>query len=144
VPWKSAGGNTGHGKFVQELQAKAQAHNGLDLGQHGHFQERLDIFNSMIMQPDSLETGFYCGGKFANASEFVAIKGLPYVCCNTCRSSLIPKEKLMKCSRCKCVWYCSRQHQLDDWPKHKKICASLAAYRKDKEKMKQVVETSAA
>ncbi len=31
-------------------------------------------------------------------------------------------ECKMKCTRCKSVWYCSRECQGTDWPKHKKIC----------------------
>lgn len=30
-----------------------------------------------------------------------------------------------KCSRCKLAWYCSRDCQVKDWPKHKQVCAKL-------------------
>lgn len=31
-------------------------------------------------------------------------------------------EDLMRCARCKQVWYCSRDHQRNDWPSHKLTC----------------------
>ena len=32
------------------------------------------------------------------------------------------KKDLLKCSRCKCVCYCSKEHQRADWSSHKKVC----------------------
>lgn len=29
---------------------------------------------------------------------------------------------LLRCTRCKAVYYCSRAHQKDDWPQHKLVC----------------------
>jgi hypothetical protein len=31
-------------------------------------------------------------------------------------------EKMKKCSRCKLIWYCSKEHQVQDWPVHKRFC----------------------
>ena len=28
----------------------------------------------------------------------------------------------IRCSGCKKVYYCSKEHQLADWPSHKKVC----------------------
>merc|ERR1712154_269596 len=36
--------------------------------------------------------------------------------CNKCKD-------LLRCSRCKCVWYCSTKHQAKDWPFHQTICS---------------------
>eukprot|EP00494_Astrolonche_serrata_P033436 UN33705 len=32
------------------------------------------------------------------------------------------KQDLLRCSRCKVVWYCNEQHQREDWGFHQKIC----------------------
>ena len=29
---------------------------------------------------------------------------------------------VMRCSNCKCAFYCSRQHQIDDWDRHQPFC----------------------
>jgi hypothetical protein len=33
---------------------------------------------------------------------------------------------LLRCSRCKLVKYCTKEHQLSDWPEHKLECARMA------------------
>ena len=35
------------------------------------------------------------------------------------------KKKLQRCSGCKCVRYCCKECQLNDWKNHKKICIKL-------------------
>lgn len=47
----------------------------------------------------------------------------PIVVCHTCR---LPKPS-QKCSKCLGVYYCSRDCQRIDWPKHKKICAATTS-----------------
>jgi len=32
-------------------------------------------------------------------------------------------QDLLRCSRCKCVWYCGTGHQAKDWPFHQTICS---------------------
>jgi hypothetical protein len=51
-----------------------------------------------------------------------------------------PENELMRCSRCKVALYCSKQCQEDHYPNHKKYCRSLAATRKDKEKIKEIIK----
>ncbi len=29
---------------------------------------------------------------------------------------------LQRCSRCKSIWYCGRDHQLQDWAVHRQVC----------------------
>lgn len=38
--------------------------------------------------------------------------------CEVCRS----KESLLRCGRCKSVYYCGRLHQRKHWKKHKAVC----------------------
>jgi len=43
----------------------------------------------------------------------------PYDCCNGDNGDL-------KCTRCKCAFYCSQACQKKDWKEHKKVCNALA------------------
>lgn len=36
------------------------------------------------------------------------------------------KAAYKRCSKCKSVWYCSRECQVGDWPTHKPTCNKLA------------------
>ncbi|KAL6440026.1 hypothetical protein ACFW04_002989 [Cataglyphis niger] len=36
-------------------------------------------------------------------------------------------DKLQRCSRCKAVFYCTREHQRRDWKRHKEFCATHPA-----------------
>ena len=49
------------------------------------------------------------------------------------------KPALQRCSKCKHSWYCSRDCQLRQWKKHKKLCAIMGEQRKvhDEEKQKR-------
>ena len=42
--------------------------------------------------------------------------------CECCHKTGV---RMMKCARCKAVWYCSIDCQREDWPAHKKVCQSL-------------------
>lgn len=42
----------------------------------------------------------------------------PSVSCAECGTS----ENLLKCSQCKVVYYCSKEHQVFNWKKHKSFC----------------------
>jgi len=39
--------------------------------------------------------------------------------CAICKKT----SDLLRCSRCKCVWYCGTKHQAKDWPFHQTICS---------------------
>lgn len=47
--------------------------------------------------------------------------------CHVCKW---PSPNLKKCSRCKVLYYCSRDHQLQDWPSHKSICKAITNVNK--------------
>ena len=49
-----------------------------------------------------------------------------------------------RCSRCKMAWYCSRDHQLRQWKKHKQICAMFTESRANAEDSKKATNQSAA
>lgn len=36
-------------------------------------------------------------------------------------------DKLLRCSRCKAVFYCTKEHQKRDWKRHKEFCATHPA-----------------
>ncbi|XP_038066578.1 egl nine homolog 1-like [Patiria miniata] len=42
--------------------------------------------------------------------------------CKCCKST----ENLKTCSKCKSVFYCSREHQLQDWKKHRRYCKKIS------------------
>ena len=39
--------------------------------------------------------------------------------CNTCQ---LTQQDLLRCSKCKAVYYCGPPCQKQDWPSHKLIC----------------------
>ena len=43
--------------------------------------------------------------------------------CKVCES----QESLKRCAKCKTVYYCTREHQTQDWRNHKTDCKKLAA-----------------
>ncbi|KIJ11670.1 hypothetical protein PAXINDRAFT_171705 [Paxillus involutus ATCC 200175] len=49
-------------------------------------------------------------------------KSTSRVACTTCVTVL---NKVLTCQRCKSVWYCSRQCQKKDWPRHKPTCTPV-------------------
>jgi hypothetical protein len=46
--------------------------------------------------------------------------------CQVCSKEESGEVKLFKCSRCKSVLYCGRDHQKQHYPQHKKHCKSIA------------------
>lgn len=56
----------------------------------------------------------------AVSSEFLKANQKYFgVQCTQCQKRL---EKLLKCAKCKSVWYCSKECQKKHWPKHKPTC----------------------
>ncbi|XP_069118295.1 egl nine homolog 1-like isoform X2 [Argopecten irradians] len=66
-------------------------------------------------------------------------KSVPFVLkCNVCGSS----SSLKRCSRCKQVVYCSREHQLKDWSAHKLSCQVTLGQNRPKSNMCEVITLS--
>ena len=46
--------------------------------------------------------------------------------CHKCdKTGKRKKDKLSKCARCHAVTYCSRECQVEDWPRHKENCVPI-------------------
>lgn len=61
---------------------------------------------------------------------------------NSCRVCL-STENLLRCSRCKSVYYCSKDHQRQDWRRHKQQCCQTGT-RCERDYVKTLLNQSAA
>ena len=41
------------------------------------------------------------------------------------------KQAFKRCSKCRSVWYCSKECQVGDWPEHKVSCNRIAKEAKE-------------
>ena len=46
-------------------------------------------------------------------------------CCMLCKKGGSKSEHLKQCSRCSCLFYCSKECQKKDWKSHKVLCSYL-------------------
>ena len=75
------------------------------------------------------------GIRYGRGREGVSFR-LKFNWCSLCGAGSEPDSapvKLMKCSMCRNVLYCSRDCQQKDWREHKKKCKDLAARLKEEE-----------
>ncbi|KAF9474260.1 hypothetical protein BDN70DRAFT_884996 [Pholiota conissans] len=49
------------------------------------------------------------------------------VSCSQCMKPSSNGAELLKCSKCKIAWYCSRECQKAQWPTHKKVCKEASS-----------------
>ena len=49
----------------------------------------------------------------------------PYAC-HACKRGPLTNTKLLTCTGCRIIKYCSREHQRDDWKSHKLWCRAFA------------------
>lgn len=66
--------------------------------------------------------------------EVFMLKGEKY--CNVCKQ--MDSDKLSRCSGCKIVYYCCKEHQTSDWKNHKKVCKKLKESFKNEEDLEQM------
>ena len=53
-------------------------------------------------------------------------------CCKLCHTEI----DLKKCSKCRSVWYCSKEHQTEDWKRHKdQECKIFCRTRESQKKL---------
>jgi len=63
-----------------------------------------------------IKTGLSVGGEFKERKLDKELK--PEKICFVCKST----NNLKLCGKCKIIYYCSREHQSEDWKRHKKEC----------------------
>ena len=57
--------------------------------------------------------------------------------CEVCKKSDI---KLLRCSKCRSVYYCTKEHQQTDWKTHKTVCGQLEKKRIELEKKDPLID----
>lgn len=60
-----------------------------------------------------------------------------------CQKCATAKGKLLRCSRCLVVFYCSKEHQISDFREHKEDCAFIKKAREASAKYELVLRKSA-
>ncbi|SPO05148.1 uncharacterized protein DNG_07834 [Cephalotrichum gorgonifer] len=63
--------------------------------------------------------GSAAGASSSSASDSATVELIP---CQICGKL----DGTKKCGKCKVVAYCGRDHQVQDWPAHKKVCTQKA------------------
>lgn len=66
--------------------------------------------------------------------ETFMLKGEKF--CNVCKQ--MDSDKLSRCSSCKIVHYCCKEHQASDWKIHKKACKKLKESSQNEEDLEQM------
>lgn len=129
--------------FARTFRSKCQER-GFDLSDADKYQERLEIYRSIKNDfTEGLDKPYMDDHlRFEIPANYEQDRLITSWCAMSGRGGCFNfgRKPLKHCSRCRVVVYCSPECQKKDWPNHKKACANLAAFRKDKEKLKEVVK----
>uniref|UniRef100_A0A7S2K7D0 MYND-type domain-containing protein n=1 Tax=Leptocylindrus danicus TaxID=163516 RepID=A0A7S2K7D0_9STRA len=116
---------------------------GINLEERGDFQMRYEVFNTVSEQVlEGLDKSYSMDIEFKSPGDYKSKDGLYFgIGCtrNGCYS--FAYDEMKYCSNCRVVKYCSKECQKADWKKHKMQCKTLAASRKDKQKIQEALRT---
>ena len=101
------------GKAVMEILDKPSMRNQALLSR----LKMIMSFSSFISKQSNMPSGMKEGYKYCRN-------------CNKMDCSLDFQNSLMRCSRCKGAFYCSRECQVADWKRHKPICQPVTSSEK--------------
>lgn len=129
----------GHYTFATKF-VKTCKERGISLKDGGNFQKRYKVFQIVSEQvPEGLELGYVTGSEFTSPVDYKSEDLLFFECCEREGCYSFSDKELKLCSNCRVVKYCSKECQKTDWKKHKMLCKTLAATRKDKNKLQEVI-----
>jgi len=84
-----------------------------------HVQNALRNNASKLDDRNFFKFNFQTGStQMGNFEETKLLSKKPVKACAICKAT----ENLKQCSKCRSVYYCSREHQLEDWKTHKNVC----------------------
>lgn len=76
------------------------------------------------LEPTGMKILYYPPPSEEEKSRMHGVSATARKVCASCGITEEANEKpLKKCSRCLAVYYCSSEHQKQDWKKHKKVCS---------------------
>lgn len=88
-------------------------------------QEDSPMNKDMEMRWFMMEVGSIEGEGRSGKKKKQVIMGAPYTCeaCHT-RGDSYADKSLLRCSKCRIVWYCSVECQRARWSEHKHVCGA--------------------
>jgi hypothetical protein len=85
-----------------------------------------DILDAVIAGKDG-PINVKAKSTLASLQSLARLSNVDNTCVKICRNcdkhETLNGAKLMKCQRCKAIYYCNRECQVADWKRHKKMCS---------------------